>query len=78
MSLQTVTPESEAQVAAMRAELRAWLERKRDEGVPHHIVVTALGLMAASGAVSREISREDFVDVMGEYWDAYKRRERHE
>lgn len=70
--LETVTPDMEEVVARCRGDLRAWLDSKQNEGTPHAAALTALALLAASGAVSSGIPRESFVSVMGEYYDAYK------
>jgi len=67
------TPEEDAQLQRLREGLQDWLKRSADDGVEHGLALTALMLFTASGAAATDIPREALVDLMGRYYDIYRK-----
>jgi hypothetical protein len=67
------TPEQDAQLKKLREGLQEWLTKAAEGGVEHGLALTALMLFTASGAASTDIPREAVLDLMGRYYDLYKK-----
>ncbi len=71
---ETTTPEQDEILAALRAGLRDWLLDAGHNGVDHSLALTALMLFTASGAAGvTSVTKEDFLDLMGRYFDSYRK-----
>ncbi len=68
------TPEQDEMIRQLRDRLSAWLARAVLDGYDHSLALTALMMFTASGAVSaKRVEREEFLEVMGMYFDLYTR-----
>ncbi len=67
------TPEEDAQLQHLREGLQEWLKKAADEGIEHGLALTALMLFTASGAAATDIPREAVLDLMGRYYDIYRK-----
>lgn len=65
------TPEQDAQLQELRAGLSKWLTLEAAKDTDHRLCLTALMLFTASGVASAEIPREEFLDLIGRYYDLY-------
>ena len=69
----TTTPEQDKILDDLREGLRQWLLRAGERDVEHDLCLTALMLFTASGVASSNIDKDAFLQVMGHYYDAYRK-----
>lgn len=68
------TPEQDKVIGELRDSLAKWLAQAALDGYDHSLALTALMMFTASGAVStHRVSRDEFLEVMGMYFDLYMR-----
>lgn len=68
------TPEQDKAIRELRDRLAAWLAQAAHDGYDNSLALTALMMFTASGAVStKRVQREEFLEVMGMYFDLYTR-----
>jgi hypothetical protein len=65
------TPEQDARLQELRAGLSRWLTLEAERNTDHRLCLTALMLFTASGVASAGIPREEFLDLIGRYYDLY-------
>lgn len=68
------TPEQDKEIGELRMRLVEWIAQATLDGYDTPLVLTTLMMFAASGAVSsRRVERDEFLKVMGMYFDMYVR-----
>jgi hypothetical protein len=70
---ETTSPEQDKILAELREGLRDWLIDAGRKGIDHSLALTALMLFTSSGAAGvASITREEFLDLLGRYFDHYR------
>lgn len=74
----TETSREDEIIAKLRVSLCEWYKKAADEGIEHDLTLAALCLFTASGVASAGYAKEDFLKLMGLYFDMYGPKKEHD